>query len=73
VPEDTDQWWALVNMTTNLRVQEGQDIPLLTKRVLPCQEELRSMRLLFEYDFISCKEDNLYKTSVINLMSAEWM
>jgi hypothetical protein len=44
-------------MTMNLEVQEGQDITLLTKRVLPCQEELGSMSLLFEYDFIGSKED----------------
>jgi hypothetical protein len=37
VAEDGDQWWALVNMTMNLYIQERQDFPLLSKRVLACQ------------------------------------
>jgi hypothetical protein len=40
VAEDTDQWWALVNMTMNLYIQERQDIPLLSKRVLACQRRI---------------------------------
>jgi hypothetical protein len=49
VAEDRDQWWVLVNMTTNLEVQEGL-------RVLAYQEELRSMRLLFEYILLAVKK-----------------
>jgi hypothetical protein len=75
VAEDRDQWWALVNMVMNLWIQEMQDIPLLSKRILACQEELHCMKLLFGCDFISCKEGNLYKTTVIHVhfKHAQWM